>query len=221
MAHGKDWLPGTIQGIINMAKKWRTVIGVEGKLYGVSADDLALLMDYTTKAENAHLAALSDKGNTELRKIRDFEIARLAKHMRLIKRKSLFPPHLELTDYYKFDLVPPDTVRTMHLTVQEIVEVLLAIKNIRQVIAHFKIKGASHKAKPVGYEGAVIIWDVLDEPPKDPEKDLKRHEMASRTPHVLHFTEEERGKTVYVAMRWQNERGKVGPLSDVVHTIIP
>jgi hypothetical protein len=28
-----------------------------------------------------------------------------------------------------------------------------------------------------------------------------------RTPHILEFTEEERGKTVYVAICWQNEKG--------------
>jgi hypothetical protein len=34
--------------------------------------------------------------------------------------------------------------------------------------------------------------------------------MASKTPHTLNFTEEERGKTVYIAAAWQNERGNLG-----------
>jgi hypothetical protein len=45
--------------------------------------------------------------------------------------------------------------------------------------------------------------------------------MASRTPHTLQFTEEDRGKTVYIALRWQNERGNTGPWSDIKSTVIP
>jgi hypothetical protein len=45
--------------------------------------------------------------------------------------------------------------------------------------------------------------------------------MASRTPHTLQFAEEERGKTVYIALAWQNERGHIGPWSDIQNTVIP
>jgi hypothetical protein len=38
----------------------------------------------------------------------------------------------------------------------------------------------------------------------------KRNTMASKTPHALEFTEEERGKTVYIALAWQNEHGLIG-----------
>jgi len=45
--------------------------------------------------------------------------------------------------------------------------------------------------------------------------------MASRTPHALEFTEEERGETVYIALSWQNERGLTGQWSEIQNAIIP
>jgi hypothetical protein len=45
--------------------------------------------------------------------------------------------------------------------------------------------------------------------------------MASRTPFILHFEETERGKTVYVSIAWQNERGILGQWSEYKSAIVP
>jgi len=113
-----------------------------------------------------------------------------------------------------------DIIRTDHKVVEEEVEFVLIIRGIRVVHVDFWVLGSGHKAKPAGYDGAVIVWDVLDEPPADPNA-LNRHTMASRTPFTLEFPEEERGKTVYVALCWQNERGIIGRWSDIKSTVIP
>jgi len=113
-----------------------------------------------------------------------------------------------------------DRTPTQHIEVTEAVELELALRNIREISVVFKVKGAAHKAKPAGYDGAVIVWDVLDAPPEKPEA-LTRHTMASRTPHILTFGESERGKSVYVCAAWQNERGNVGPWSDILRGIVP
>jgi hypothetical protein len=68
--------------------------------------------------------------------------------------------------------------------------------------------------------GAVIVYAVLAEPPADPDA-LTRSVLATRTPHVFEFTEEERGKTVYVAICWQNEKGEKGPWSEIESAIVP
>jgi len=113
-----------------------------------------------------------------------------------------------------------DMIRTDHKVVEEEVEFVLIIRGIRVVHVDFWILGSGHKAKPEGYDGAVVVWDVLDEPPADPDH-LNRHTMASHTPFTLEFPEEERGKTVYVALCWQNERGITGRWSDIKSTVIP
>jgi hypothetical protein len=113
-----------------------------------------------------------------------------------------------------------DIIRTDHKVVEEEVEFVLIIRGIRVVHVDFWILGADHKAKPHGYDGAVLVWDVLDAPPADIHA-LDRHTMASRTPHTIEFPEEERGKTVYVALAWQNERGIIGRWSDIKSAVVP
>jgi hypothetical protein len=80
--------------------------------------------------------------------------------------------------------------------------------------------GSKSNAKPYGVNGAVIVYAVLDAPPADVSA-LTRSVLATRTPHILEFTEEERGKTVYVAICWQNEKGEKGPWSEIESAIVP
>ncbi|MDR2731491.1 MAG: hypothetical protein LBB81_11420 [Treponema sp.] len=90
----------------------------------------------------------------------------------------------------------------------------------RELKIDFWIQGAGHKAKPHGYDGAVIIWGIRDTPPETPDQ-LEHHTMASRTPFTLHFDETERGRTVYVGLAWQNERGILGQWSEYKSAVIP
>jgi hypothetical protein len=129
-------------------------------------------------------------------------------------------PNIDENERALLGLPQRDEIRTPHIEVNEAVEFELKLRLIREVLVNFWVKGAKHKAKPVGYDGAVIIWDILDSPPADPHS-LNRHTMASRTPHTLQFAEEERGKTVYIALAWQNERGHIGRWSDIQNTVIP
>jgi len=103
-----------------------------------------------------------------------------------------------------------DTIRTDHVLVPEEVEFNLVIEGIRVVHVHFKVLGEVGHAKPEGYEGAVVVWYISENgegPPEGGADDFQEHTMASRTPYLLQFNESERGKTVYVALCWQNERG--------------
>ena len=111
-------------------------------------------------------------------------------------------------------------VRSPQNVPAEQVEFSFKIRGIRQVHVHFKEQGAANKAKPKGYDGAVLVWDLAETPPKRPG-DLSRHALASRTPYTLSFDETERGKTMYAALCWQNAKGETGPWSEMQSTIVP
>jgi len=113
-----------------------------------------------------------------------------------------------------------DAVRTPHIDVNETVEFEIKLRNIRELLVDFWVKGSERKAKPDGYDGAVMLWDALDKPPERPEE-LNRHALASRTPHTIEFDETERGKTVYIALSWQNQRGHTGQWSEIQTAIVP
>jgi hypothetical protein len=144
----------------------------------------------------------------------------LTRQMRYLHGRKFFSPPMEDSDYMRLGLNPPDHIRTEHTIVSELVEFEIRLRGIRELVVNFWVKGSEGRAKPAGFEGAVIVWDVLDAPPELPT-DLAHHTMASRTPHVLEFPETDRGKTVYIAIQWQNERGNTGPWSEILSAVIP
>ncbi|MDR1551895.1 MAG: hypothetical protein LBS69_00305 [Prevotellaceae bacterium] len=107
--------------------------------------------------------------------------------------------------------VPPPTTRP---------EIDIDVLDVRRLKVVFHDIGKDSKAKPYGVIGAVILYAVLDAPPTDISA-LNRSLLATRTPHIIEFTEEERGKTVYMTICWQNEKGERGPLSEIESAIVP
>ena len=113
-----------------------------------------------------------------------------------------------------------DLIRTPHVEVEETVEFDLKLRDIREVLVDFWVKGGTGKAKPEGYDGAVIVWAVLEAPPSDP-CELTQHTTASKTPYAIEFAEAQRGKTAYIAAAWENGRSHVGRWSEIQSTVIP
>jgi hypothetical protein len=73
---------------------------------------------------------------------------------------------------------------------------------------------------PYYLTGAMIFYVFSDTPVVD-QNELTRSKLATRSPHEFIFEPELRGKTVYLAARWQNRRGELGPWSDIVKAVIP
>jgi len=155
--------------------------------------------------------------NIERRKEAQAECVRV---LRVFVNQFLRFPPVTNPDRTEMGIPNHDTVRTDHTVVAENVDFVIHLSVIRQLQIDFWVQGADHKAKPAGYDGAVIIWGVRDTPPDSPEE-LEHHLMASRTPFTLHFEEADRGKTVQVALCWQNERGIRGAWSEYKSAIVP
>jgi hypothetical protein len=79
-----------------------------------------------------------------------------------------FPP---VTNVDRAEIGVPnhDTIRTDHKVVTEMVDFVLHLRNIREIMVDFRQQGLSHKAKLTGYDGVVIVWDLLDAPPENPD----------------------------------------------------
>jgi hypothetical protein len=99
-------------------------------------------------------------------------------------------------------------------------EFRLAVKATRLIDVHFKDEGSETKGKPDDYDGAVIYWAIAAAPVINPEE-LPRSVLATRTPHTLEFAENDRGKTLSVALCWQNGKGWKGSPTEVQTAIIP
>jgi hypothetical protein len=113
-----------------------------------------------------------------------------------------------------------DTTRTPVPVPTTHPEFNIDVLDFRRLKVVFHDQESASKARPYGVIGAVIIYAVLDTPPAD-HSALTRSVLATRTPHIFEFTEEERGKTFYIAISWQNEKGERGPWSEIESVIVP
>jgi hypothetical protein len=183
-----------------------------------AADLAAINAEYTAwnEAYAATLVPHIPQANSEKKR------ARAASERALRQFVNRFLRYEPVTDIDRDKIGVPNrrANRTPHTSVHENVEFELRLRNIREVAVDFWVKDASGKGKPLGYNGAVIVWAILDEPPAD-ILNLTRHTTATKTPHIFTFDEDQRGKRVYFAACWQNERGLTGAWSEIQSAIIP
>jgi hypothetical protein len=91
---------------------------------------------------------------------------------------------------------------------------------IRQLTIRYRDKGAVSRAKPHKVHGAEIRWAILDREPAD-ENELAASDFDTASPFTLSFTESQRGKRVYFALRWESHTNLKGPWSEIYSAIIP
>jgi hypothetical protein len=84
----------------------------------------------------------------------------------------------------------------------------------------FENRDTGRPTVPYYLAGAAICYAVSDTPVSD-QRQLDRSILATRSPAKLVFAPGERGRTVYLAARWQNRRGRYGPWSEIISAVIP
>ena len=213
-------MPHTQAGQLVMARRWMELLPGKKEAWRIPEGMVEKLAELTDDADYARARANSPEGTKGGAARARAAFHELAAHMRDIRRRVFFIPPLTEADFADLGLQPPDNVRTPHIDVPEMVDFLIHLSNIRELVVDFWVQGEAGKAKPHGYDGAVIIWGIRDAPPEKPQ-DLPNHTMASRTPHTLKFNEADRGKTAWISAAWQNERGIEGAYSEYKSAIIP
>jgi hypothetical protein len=167
--------------------------------------------------------ALADATRTPLN-ILEKNLAKkvLDKHIRRVVKSYLINnPLLTEGDLKMLGLPIHKTTRTPAPVATEAPAFNIDSSSIRCLTIHFYEIGGEHKrAKPAGQHGVEIAWAVLDTPPADME-DLTHSSFDTRTPFTLEFKEHERGKVLYLALRWENTRGQKGRWSEIRKAIIP
>jgi hypothetical protein len=94
--------------------------------------------------------------------------------------------------------------------------------NPRQVLVPYRDKGAARRGKPEDVQSIEVRWAFRDTPPEDIERDLFNYAFSTKSPLVLIFGEEDRGRRLYMSGRWAIGRdGIKGDFGDVVTTFVP
>jgi hypothetical protein len=76
------------------------------------------------------------------------------------------------------------------------------------------------RGKPKGQHGVEIKWGFSEEEVKDADK-LPNSLFDTASPYILKFSPEDAGRTVNIALRWENTRGEKGPWSRIVRVTVP
>ena len=101
-------------------------------------------------------------------------------------------------------------------TTWPVVQVIVA----RERHLQFDFRGTeASKAKPDGQHGMELGGHIGEKPANQYEMTLSYFDTNS--PLIIEFREEDRGKTFWFAVRWENTRGEKGPWSDIMYAIIP
>jgi len=143
----------------------------------------------------------------------------LEKHLRYFIKFYLRNPIVTNDHLITMGIPPLSTTRTVKKEVTERVDFTIQTRGIRKLVVDFKQRDKTNKAKPKGYDGAVVLWHIGERPNK-PE-DFRYHAVASRTPFLIDFEDNERGQTVWIALCWQNARSIRGRWSDFKSSVVP
>ncbi|MDR2362393.1 MAG: hypothetical protein LBD91_06645 [Prevotellaceae bacterium] len=89
---------------------------------------------------------------------------------------------------------------------------------------HIRAKNEVGRAKPYGVHGAEVKWLLATSPDAPPPVDwdeLLHSSFATRSPLRMTFNGYDRGKRLFFAARWENNRGEKGPWTEIFSAIVP
>jgi hypothetical protein len=216
----KDYIPHKDSELVPWSANFTAGVAVNASTWGISPDEVANLQ--TADAAFATLHAQADSPAKTSIIVAEKNAARktLVAEIRALVDFRLKNPIITDAQRIALGLHVRDTTPTTIKAPTSRPELDIDVFDVRRLKAAFHDMGSDNKAKPYGTNGAIIAYAVLDAPPADVNA-LTRSVLAIRTPHILEFTEEERGKTVYVVICWQNEKGERGPWSEIESAIVP
>jgi hypothetical protein len=107
-------------------------------------------------------------------------------------------------------------------TTKEKVEFEVETDTIRRLTIQFRVEKSTSKAKPHGASAMELHWAILDKKAERIDQ-LINVDSSTRSPIVLDFEEDERGKVVYFCGRWvmQSTQSGYGPWNGIDYAVIP
>jgi hypothetical protein len=93
---------------------------------------------------------------------------------------------------------------------------------IRCVVVEYGDAESDTKRKPDGQQGVEFKWLVVKEPLADVTlEDLSNSDFDTSSPFSRDFPDAQRGWYIYIAGRWENNRGLKGPFGPIIFWKIP
>ncbi|GHU01019.1 hypothetical protein FACS1894147_00070 [Spirochaetia bacterium] len=210
-----DFIPAPEGEFLDFASTFNAGVTARALLLGIppelAADNTAKTAAYTAAYHRAEVPNAGKIDREDRREKRE----NLTHNIRKIKNayidgdpQGVVTPEIHLD----FGLPVKDPNRTDVPDPSEVVPFTLEGGEYLQVIV-------SHSARPPRYNGAVARYKVGGVVPET-HKELTSSRLLTRLRETFTFGDAELGQTLYIALCWQNEKGRLGPDSPIQSRVI-
>jgi hypothetical protein len=216
-----DYIPVNDGKFLTWVKNLIAYVIVHATAWGLSPTAWAKIEPMITEYENAYNKAQDanrGKADTALKnETRDA----LKKEVRVFVKGFLeYNPAVTNDDRERMGLPIHDTKPTPVPDPNSVPVPQVKMPFAGTIDLHVTDSATERKAKPAGVHGFETAWAILETAPTDWTQ-LNHSVFCTRTPLRLTFSGNERGKTLYFALRWENTRGVKGPWTEIMNAIIP
>jgi hypothetical protein len=143
------------------------------------------------------------------------------KLLRILVKNLQSNTHVTPAELQAIGIIIPSPIKTLAPIATDSPDADVDTSVIGRITIHFFRRDGHHrKGKPDGQRGAEIRW-VASQTPITRWENLSHSEFDTNSPFTLAFENDQRGQTVYFALRWENTRGEKGPWSVISDAIIP
>jgi hypothetical protein len=216
-----DYIPQSDGAFLEWSKTLVTYAAARLSAFNVPQDALTPIQAQLAAYETAYNTAQDpNRGKVDVlnkNKARDGLKASLRT---FVKAYLTYNPAVSDTDKENMGLPLHDGTRTPTPPPSTIPEAEIDSSIIRQLTIHFKDNGSEKRGKPHGVHGVEIVWDMTETAPATMDQ-FKNSAFDTASPYTFTFDESQRGKKIFLCLRWENAKGEKGPWSEIYNAIIP
>jgi len=216
----QSYLPKKDAELLSWSNNFSAIVTANAESWEIPATDVTKLQSRLSDFESLIAKAKSPSRSsiivTEKNEVRKALVATI----RELVNFRLKNPVITDSQLVTLGLRPRDKTRTLSPAPVTYPELQIDRAVIRQLTVHYRDTDSERKAKPAGVHGVEIRWSILSVPPTSVDN-LITSSFSTKTPFMMSFNEDDRGKWVYFCARWENNRGEKGPWSEIVESVIP
>jgi hypothetical protein len=218
-----DFIPGTDAQFDPWQSVLLDAVQKSAEMWSIPIDALTATTELKTKWEAAYSIVTDPATKTSSAvQVKNATRKEYESQLRMfIKSYITYNPKVSDKDKMDMGLPVHKTTRTSVPVPTTVPNVTVIDRNtIRCITISFRDSVSESRAKPAGVQGAVVKWIVSDTPPTGIDV-FTNSLLDTRSPITLEFTDQQRGKTVYFALAWQNTKGEMGHFGEIQSSIVP
>ncbi|MDR2797304.1 MAG: hypothetical protein LBB80_03080 [Treponema sp.] len=221
MTSRKNFVPPADGAFLEWVKNLLAYTAAHATAWNIPPEEITELQTLLTIFEEAYEKVQNpNRGKADTGAKNDARHALEQQVRWFINARIRYNPKVSPEDLDHMNLPRHDATPTPHPRPTTYPEYEVRIKGFRLLEVAFWDAGVRSKGKPAGIQGAKLCWGVFDEAPKNPEA-LPHSVFATRSPYILEFQEEDRGKRVWFSLCWENSKREQGPWGLMMQALIP